>query len=68
MCPPEHFSMNLSFNSLQKSTIADYLGVQLRLIGANSATKFMAYYLSELLLPHMEFGRYSAKTKFTLNG
>ena len=55
------------FHFLQKSTIADYLDVQLRLIGADSATKFMAYYLSELLLPHMEFGRCARKPDFNLS-
>ena len=43
--------------SMQKSTVCDYLQILLKLAGANETTKFMAYYLSEMVLLHTKFGR-----------
>ncbi len=46
--------------SLQKEMITDYLDVVLDLVEADSSTRNMTYYLSECLLLHARFGRYSA--------
>ncbi len=40
--------------------ITDYLDVVLDLVEADSSTRNMTYYLSECLLLHARFGRYSA--------
>ena len=46
--------------TLQHQTIFDYLEIMLPLIGANTTTKYMAYYLSECVLLHQVFSRCSA--------
>lgn len=46
---------------LQKeAVVTDYMDVMLDLVRANTHTRNMAYYLSECLLLHAKFGRYSA--------
>ncbi len=44
----------------QKEMITDYLDVVLDLVQADPSTRNMTYYLSECLLLHARFGRYSA--------
>ena len=39
--------------------MCDYLHILLKLAGANETTKFMAYYLSEMVLLHTIFGRWA---------
>lgn len=53
------FMESLFICCIQKGTVCDYLHILLKLAGANETTKFMAYYLSEMVLLHTIFGRWA---------